>query len=145
MTDERGTPASEDLGARADDATQRLRKVAESAEVAQKRAMAEITALEADLEKERLRSAEALEEQKDRYESDLRRAREEKEEAIAGAQRRLTEIEVQVTAAEERVETAERRAVEVERQIGDEEARVRGAASEWLRGQVEAIRREARQ
>lgn len=145
MTDEGGTPASEDLGARADEAAQRLRKVAESAEAAQKRATAEITALEADLEKERLRSAEALEEQKDRYESDLRRAREEKEEAIAGAQQRLTEIEAQVAAAEERVETAERRAAEVERQIGDEEARVRSAASEWLRGQVEAIRREARQ
>ncbi len=145
MTDEGRTPTSEELGARADDAAARLRKVAESAEAAQKRATAEITALEADLEKERLRSAEALEEQKDRYESDLLRAREEKEEAIAGAQQRLTEIEAQVTAAEERVEAAERRAVEVERQIADEEARVRGAAAEWLRGQVEAIRREARQ
>jgi hypothetical protein len=145
MTDEGRTPTSEGLGARADDAAARLRKVAESAEAAQKRATAEITAREADLEKERLRSAEALEEQKDRYESDLLRAREEKEEAIAGAQQRLTEIEAQVTAAEERVAAAERRAVEVERQIADEEARVRGAAAEWLRGQVEAIRREARQ
>jgi predicted nucleic acid-binding Zn-ribbon protein len=145
MTDEGRTPTSEELGARADDAAARLRKVAESAEAAQKRATAEITALEADLEKERPRSAEALEEQKDRYESDLLRAREEKEEAIAGAQQRLTEIEAQVTAAEERVEAAERRAVEVERQIADEEARVRAAAAEWLRGQVEAIRREARQ
>jgi hypothetical protein len=106
MTEEGGIPASEDLGARADDAADRLRKVAESAEAAQRRATAAITALEADLEKERLRSAEALEEQKDRYEADLRRAREDKEEAIAGAQQRLTEIEAQVTAAEERVETA---------------------------------------
>ena len=145
MSEQGGTQSGQDVGVRADEAAQRLREIADAAEAAQKRATAEITALEADLEKERLRSAEALEELKEKYEADLRHVRDEKDEAIAAADRRLTEIEAQVAAAEERVEAAERRAAEAEKQVGDKEARVRGAAAEWLRGQVDAIRREARQ
>ena len=142
---EQGTPGSRDLGVHPEEAAQRLREVADSAEAAQKRATAEITALEADLEKERLRAAEAIEELKQSHEQELRRAREEKGEALAGATSRLTEIEAQVQAAEERVQAAEQRAAEVEKQVGDEEARVRSAAAEWLRGQIDSIRREARQ
>lgn len=144
MSDQ-GAPDSQDLGVHTEEAAQRLREVADSAEAAQKRATAEITALEADLEKERLRAAEAMEELRKEHEDDLQRAREEKNEAIAGAASRLTEIEAQVQAAEERVQAAEQRAAEVEKQVGDEEARVRSAAAEWLRGQIDAIRREGRQ
>ena len=45
--------------------------------------------------------------------------------------------------AEQRIEAAEKRASEAESAIADERARSREAAAAWLRGQIEAIRREA--
>lgn len=156
MSEPDGTPPNEDLNAKAEEAGQRLRKVADSAEAAQERVAAEITALEAELEKERRRGGEAVEELRDsqkreleelraRQAEELRQVREEKERAIAGAESRLAEIEAQVEAAEERVKVAELRAADAEKQIADAEARVRSAAAEWLRGQIDALRREARQ
>ena len=105
-----GELSAEGLGARIEEAQQRLRDAAESAEAAEKRATAEIRALEADLEKERLRGTEALEQVREGQEADLRQEREAKERAIAAAEERLTEIEGHAEEAEKRVEAAERRA-----------------------------------
>jgi colicin import membrane protein len=138
-----GELSAEGLGARIEEAQQRLRDAAESAEAAEKRATAEIRALEADLEKERLRGTEALEQVRESQEADLRQEREAKERAIAAAEERLTEIEGHAEEAEKRVEAAERRAAEAEAEIADAQARSREAAAAWLRGQIETIRQEA--
>jgi len=100
--------------------------------------------LSARLEKERRRAAGALDELRIANEEDLRREREAKERAIAAAESRLAEIEKHTEAAEKRVEEAERRAADAEAAVADEKARARESAAAWLRGQVEAIRREAR-
>jgi colicin import membrane protein len=138
-----GELSEEGLGARIEEAQQRLRDAAESAEAAEKRATAEIRALEADLEKERLRGTEAVERVREGHEADLRQEREAKERAIAAAEERLTEIEGHAEEAEKRVEAAERRAAEAEAEIADAQARSREAAAAWLRGQIETIRQEA--
>jgi hypothetical protein len=101
--------------------------------------------LNARLEQERNRAADALEQLGAAHEDDLRQEREAKEKAIATAEGRLTEIEAQIEAAERRVEEAERRAAEAEAMVADEQARARESAAAWLRGQVESIRKEARQ
>lgn len=145
MSEKRSGPGTENLTAQVEEAARSLRKAADTAGVAQKRATAEIRALEADLEKERLHAAEALEELRGQHERDLNREREERERAIAAAESRLSDIEAHTEAAEQRVKAAERRATEAEKKIADAEARVREAAADWLRGQIEAIRREARQ
>jgi hypothetical protein len=137
--------SGEDLSTQVEMAKQRLEEAMAAAGAAEKRTAAEITALEADLEKERLRGAEAVHEAQAAHGEELRREREAKEQAIAAAQTRLAEIEAQTEAAEKRVEEAERRAAEAEAAIRDAEARAREAAAAWLRGQVEAIRREAGQ
>ena len=134
---------SDALSARIEEAQRRLREAAESAETAEKRATAEIRTLEADLEKEKLRSAEAVEAVRENYEKDLRRERDSKERAIEAAEERLSEIEAHAEAAEKRVEAAERRAAEAEEKVVDGEARAREAAAAWLRDQVKSIRREA--
>jgi len=121
MSEEKRDPSSEDLGAKIDAAERRLREATEAAAAAEERTMAEIQALEADLDKERRRAAEA----------------------IAAAQSRLAEIEAQTEAAEKRVAEAERRASLAEGTNADAETRAREAAAAWLRGQIEAIRREA--
>jgi chromosome segregation ATPase len=112
---------AEDLSAQVEMAKRRLEEAVAAASAAEKRTAAEIRALEVDLEKER----------------------EAKEQAIAAAQNRLSEIEAHAEAAEKRIGEGERRAAEAEGAIADSEARAREAAAAWLRGQVEAIRREA--
>lgn len=134
--------SGESLDLQVEDAERRLRAATTEAEAAEQRAIAEIRALEADLEKARLSAAEAGEELRARHAQELRLEREAKEEAIAAAEGRLAEIEAQAEAAE-RVEAAERRASEAEAAVADGEARARGAAAAWLRGQIESVRREA--
>ncbi len=114
-------PSGESLSAQVEEAERRLRAAADVAGAAERRAVAEIEALEADLLRER----------------------EAKEEAIAAAQRRLDEIETEAEAAEKRVEQAERRAAEAESAVADEKARAREGAAAWLREQLDSIRREA--
>jgi hypothetical protein len=108
-------------GGRIEEAERRLMAAAEVAAEAERRASAEIKALEDDIERER----------------------EAKERAIATAADRLGEIEAQTEAAEKRIEEAERRAEAAERAVEDEKARAREGAASWLRQQLETIRREA--
>ncbi len=130
-------------GARIEEAERRLQKAADSAESAEKRATAEIRALEADLEQEKLKAAEALESVRESFRRDLERESEAREKSIAAAEQRLAEIESQAEAAERRVAEAERRASAAEERIAEERARAREAAASWLREQVASIRREA--
>ena len=143
MSDGTDDSGSGDLGAQIEAAERRLRDATESAAAAEERAVAEIRALEADLEKERQRSAAELEELRRNHAEQLEGEREARERAIAAADARLAEIETQAEAAEQRVAAAERRAAESEGANTDAEARARESAAAWLRGQVEAIRREA--
>ena len=131
------------MSMRIEEAQRRLEEAAQSAETAEKRATAEIRALEADLEKERVKATEALDSVRESFAQDLKREREAKEQAIGTAGERLAEIESHAEAAEKRVEEAERRAEQAERSIADAQARAREAAAAWLREQVETIRREA--
>jgi chromosome segregation ATPase len=143
MRDEQADPGSEAQSMRIEEAQRRLAEAAEAASAAEKQATAEIRALEADLEKEKLSTAEALESVRKRFDQDLKQEREAKEQAIAAAEERLAEIEAHAEAAEERVKEAERRASEAEEKIADAQARAREAAAAWLREQVTTIRREA--
>jgi chromosome segregation ATPase len=143
MSEEKRDPGSENPGAQVEAAERRLREAAESAAAAEKRATAEIRALEVDLEKERQAGAEALERLRREHADELERQRGAKDRAIAAAESRLAEIEAQAEAAEKRVEQTERRATTAEGTNADVEARAREAAAAWLRGQIEAIRREA--
>ncbi len=145
MSQPEGRANGEDLSAKVEMAKKRLEEAAAAASVAEKRVAAEIEALETDLEKERTRASEALEELKAAHEEELKREREAKDRVIGEAEGRLAEIETQAAAAEKRIEEAEQRAAAAEGAIEDERARAREAAAAWLRGQVEAIRREARQ
>lgn len=138
-------PGGEDLTAQVEMAKKRLEEAAAAASTAEKRVAAEIEALEADLEKERARASQALEELRAAHAEELRREREAKDRAIAEAEGRLAEIEAQAEAVEKRIAEAEKRAAEAEGAIGDERARARESAAAWLRSQVEAIRREAGQ
>ena len=124
-------------------AKKRLEEAAAAASTAERRVAAEIETLEANLEKERARASEALEELRRAHAEELRREREAKDRVIAEAESRLAEIEAQTEATEKRIEAAEKRAAEAEGAIADEHARARTAAAAWLRGQIEAIRREA--
>src|SRR4051812_13571323 len=124
-------------------AKKRLEEAAAAASTAERRVAAEIGALETDLEKERARASEALEVLRAAHAEELRREREAKDRIVAEAEGRLAEIETQTADAERRIEAAEKRAASAERSIEDERARAREAAAAWLRGQVEAIRREA--
>jgi chromosome segregation ATPase len=143
MSEDSRDPGNMDIGAQVEAAERRLQEAAESAAAAKERATAEIHALEADLEKERQESAEALERLRREHAEELRRERDAKDQAIATAEGRLAEIEAQAEAAEKRVEEAHRQAAATEGTNADTEARAREAAAAWLRGQVEAIRREA--
>lgn len=142
MGDVSRQPGSADLGAQVEMAKKRLEEAAAAASTAEKRVAAEIEALETDLEKERARASQALEELRAAHAEELRREREAKDRAIAEAESRLSEIEAQAEAAEKRIAEAERRAAEAEGAIGDERARARESAAAWLRSQVESIRRE---
>jgi DNA repair exonuclease SbcCD ATPase subunit len=143
MSDERADPGSDAESMRIEEAQQRLDEATAAAEAAKEQVTAKVRALEADLEREKLSSAEALESLRERLEHELDREREAKEQAIAAAQERLAEIETHAEAAETRVEDAERRAKEAEARIADAQAGAREAAASWLREQVTAIRREA--
>lgn len=143
MSEEWADSGSDSLSVRIEEAKRRLAEATNSAETAEKRATAEIRALEADLEKEKLRTTEALEGVREAHEQDLKREREAKEQAIAAAEERLAEIEAHAEAAEQRVKEAERRAIEAEEKVSGAQARARESAATWLREQVKAIRREA--
>lgn len=148
MTDDvghAGTRRGGEVGGDIADAERKLQDAAKSVVVAEQRATAEIRALEADLEKARLNTAEELEKLRAEHKEELQSERDAKEMAIAAAENRLTEIEEQAAAAEQRVTEAERRATEAEREVSDTSARARESAAAWLRTQIEEIRREAGQ
>jgi hypothetical protein len=135
--------SGEDLSAQVEMAKRRLEEAAAAASTAEKRVAAEIEALETDLEQERTRASEALEALRAAHAEELKREREAKDRIVAEAESRLAEIETQAEGAEQRIAEAEQRAAKAEGAIADERARAREAAAAWLRGQVEAIRREA--
>ncbi|HEV7401085.1 MAG TPA: hypothetical protein VGN84_12575 [Solirubrobacterales bacterium] len=145
MSEPAGQSSGEDLSAQVEMAKKRLEEAAAAASTAEKRVAAEIEALETDLEKERARASEALQALRLAHEEELRREREAKDRVVAEAEGRLAEIETQTEAAEKRIEEAEKHAAAAEASIDDERARAREAAAAWLRGQAEAIRREAGQ
>jgi chromosome segregation ATPase len=141
--DATGRSEGEELSAQVEMAKKRLEEAAAAASTAERRVAAEIEALETNLEKERAQASQALEELRSAHTEELRREREAKDRVIAEAEARLGEIEAQTEEAERRIEAAEKRAAEAEAAIEDERARAREAAAAWLRGQIEAIRREA--
>lgn len=145
MGETTGQPKGEDLSAQVEMAKRRLEEAAAAASTAEKRVASEIAALETDLEQERARASEALEALRLAHAEELRREREAKDRVVAEAEGRLAEIEAQTAEAEKRIEAAEKRAALAEQAIEDERARAREAAAAWLRGQAEAIRREAGQ
>ena len=131
------------LTSQAQAAERRLKQLAEVVADAERRAEAEIKALEADLERERANTGKVREELRLAHEEELQREREAMEEAIAAAEKRLGEIEAQAEAAEKRVEEAAERAVAADQAVADEQARAREGAAGWLRQQLDSIRREA--
>jgi chromosome segregation ATPase len=143
MSAETGGSSGESLGTQVEEAQRRLRAAAEVASEAERRAAAEIGALEADLERERAQTNQVEERLRLAHEEDLQRERQAKERAIAAAEERLGEIETQAEAAEKRVEEAESRAAEAESAVTDDRARAREGAASWLREQLDSIRREA--
>jgi colicin import membrane protein len=145
VSEEPGKMSAQELGAQIEAAERKLVAAADVAAAAERRATAEIEALEANLEEERTHSAKALEGLRSRHQEELQRERDAKAEAIAAAEERLAEIETQAELAEKRVEEAERRAEEAAGSTSESAAEAREAAAAWLRGQVEAIRREAEQ
>ena len=124
-------------------AKRRLEEAAAAAGTAEKRVAAEIEALEADLENERARASEALEQLREAHAEEIRREREAKDRVVAEAESRLVEIEAQTEVAEKRIAEAEKRAGEAEGAIEAERSRARDDAAAWLRGQIDSIRREA--
>jgi hypothetical protein len=143
MSVEKGDPSGKSTGTPVEEAERRLQAAAAVAAEAERRATAEIAALEADVERARAQADEVREQLRLAHEEDLQRERAAKEEAIAAAGERLAEIEAQAGNAERRVEEAERRAAEAEREVEAEKARAREGAAAWLREQLEKIRREA--
>jgi hypothetical protein len=142
MSAETGGPSGENLNAQIEEAERKLEQAAVVAGEAERRAAAEIAALEADLERERARGEEALEKMRLAHDEELQREREAKQRAIAAAEERLSEIEAQAEAAEKRVEEAERRGAAAEQAVADDRARAREGAAAWLREQLDSIRRE---
>jgi DNA repair exonuclease SbcCD ATPase subunit len=141
MSDEHSA-AADGVTARIGEAERTLAAAAEAAAAAEKRAEAEIRALEADLEKYRAAEDRDLKALELRHAEELQREREAKEQAIAAAEERLSEIEEQTDAAEKRIAAAERRAEEAERAVAAESARAREGAAAWLRERIDQIRRE---
>jgi bacterioferritin (cytochrome b1) len=133
----------ESLSAQIEEAERRLKAAADVATAAERRAAAEIEALEADLERERAGTEQVREKLRLAHEEELQREREGKTRAIAAAEDRLSDIEAQAEAAEKRVGEAERRTEQAEREVADEKARAREGAAAWLRQQLDSIRREA--
>ena len=85
MSPETG-PSGETLSAQIEEAERRLRAAAEVATTAERRATAEIEALEADLERERAGAEQTSEKLRLAHEEELQREREAKEKAgdVAG-------------------------------------------------------------
>jgi dTMP kinase len=142
MSDEHSSAAASDVGARIGEAERTLAAAAEAAAAAEQRAEAEIRALEADLERWRTEADRVGKELELRHEEELEKERSAKEQAIAAAEERLSEIEAQTDAAEERIATAERRAEAAEEAVAAESARAREGAATWLRERIDAVRRE---
>ena len=142
MNDELRGKATDEVSARISEAERTLAAAAEAAATAERRAEAEIRALEADLEKYRAAEDRDLKALELRHEEELQKEREAKERAIAAAAERLGEIEAQADAAEERIAAAERRAEEAEQAVAAESARAREGAAGWLRERIDQIRRE---
>ena len=115
-----GGPGS-GLEARIEEAKKRLQAAASTATEAERRLEAEIRALEADLEQAGAAAERELKAQQLAHEEELQREREAKERAIAAA---------------------EERAARSEREVEDERVRARESAAAWLRGQLDALRRE---
>jgi chromosome segregation ATPase len=143
MSMETGGPGGEGLDAQIREAERRLEDAARIASEAEHRALAEIKALEADLERQRADAEQALETLKLQHEEELQGEREAKRTAIAAAEERLGEIEAQADTAEERIAAADRRAAEAQQSVEDERARARESAAAWLREQLDSLRREA--
>ena len=143
MSAETGGPSGESIRVQVEEAERRLQAASDVAGEAERRAAAEIKALEADLEREQARAEQAREEMRLAHEEELQRERRARDTAIAAAEERLGEIETQVEAAEQRVEAAELRAAAAEQEIDDDRARAREGAAGWLREQLDSIRREA--
>jgi chromosome segregation ATPase len=143
VSEEPGKTSAQDLSAQVEDAERKLEAAADVAAAAERRATAEIEALEKNLEEERGRGAKQLEELRAHHEEELRRERDAKAAAITAAEDRLAEIEAHADLAEKRVAEAERRARETGG--GETQTGAREAATAWLRSQVDAIRREAGQ
>jgi dTMP kinase len=143
MSAETGGPGSESLDTQVRKAEGRLKAAAQVAGEAERRAEAEIKALEADLERQRAEADEALQKQKLKHEQELQTEREARERAIATAEERLAEIEAQADAAEARIAAAVDRAALAERAVEDERARARESAAAWLREQLDSLRRGA--
>lgn len=139
---EAGDPSAS-LSSQVEEAERKLKAAADVATAAERRATAEIEALEADLERERAGAEQAREKMGLAHEEELQRERDAKKRAIAAAEDRLSEIEAQAEAAEQRVGEAERRAEQAERAVADEKARAREGAATWLRERLDSIRREA--
>lgn len=143
MSADAGKPGEAGGEARVEEAERRLEAAAKAAGEAEQRAGAEIEALEADLERQRAKADEALQTLKLKHEEELQEEREARQRAIATAEQRLSEIEAEAEAAEKRIAAAERRASEAEASVADEKARAREAAANWLREQLDGLRREA--
>ena len=161
MSAERDQAGGESLSAKAEQAERQLQEASEAAEAARERTTADIRSLEADLEGKRLRAQEdsrrlARPRRADgapaaSNQDEIQRERAAKESAIAAAESRLAEIESQAEAAEKRVLEAQREAgastaAPAPAPVADPDvdARAREGAAAWLRGQIEAIREEAR-
>lgn len=144
MSEEKREPGKDDdFSAEVEAAEKRLVAATETATAAEQRAIAEVKSLEAELEGERQRSAEALEALRREHAKELQGEREARQRAIADAEQRLAEIEAQAEAAERRVAAAQSSPAPAASSSPDAETRAREAAAAWLRGQIEAIRREA--
>src|ERR1700733_8169411 len=127
---------SESVSAQVEEAERRLKAAVKVASSAEHRAIAEIVALEADLERERTGAERAREKLRFAHEEKVQRGRGAKTRAIAAAEERLGEIEAQAEAAEKRVEEAERRAERAEGTVDDEKARAGARAPTRLREQL---------
>ena len=114
-TDSGGTGSGSSVEERIAEAERRLVAAAEVASRAERRAIAEIEALEADLERVRAEAEAEREQLRLRHEEELQSEREARDKAIATA----------------------------ENAVADERARARDGAAAWLREQLDTLRREA--
>src|SRR3954451_17915712 len=98
MSSSESSGPSASLTAQVEEAERKLKAAADVATAAERRAIAEIEALEADLERERGGAEQIREKLLLTQEEELQRERAAKERAIAAAEARLTCTEAQVEA-----------------------------------------------